>query len=46
MKKEDMLLHIVVVNAAIIVGREEEGHVFKVQRTVYYVSEVLSDSKV
>jgi hypothetical protein len=50
MKKEDMLLYIaattMVVNAAIIVEREEEGHVFKVQRPVYYVSEVLSDSKV
>jgi hypothetical protein len=45
-----MLLYIAatttVVSAAIIVEREEEGHVFKVQRPVYYVSEVLSDSKV
>jgi hypothetical protein len=44
-----MLLYIAatttVVSAAIIVEREEEGHVFKVQRPVYYVSEVLSDSK-
>jgi hypothetical protein len=50
MKKEDMLLYItattMVVSAAIIVEREEEGHVFKVERPVYYVSEVLSDSKV
>jgi hypothetical protein len=50
MKKEDMLLYIVatttVVSAAIIIEREEEGHVFKVQRPVYYVSEVLSDSKI
>jgi hypothetical protein len=49
MKKEDMLLYIaattMVVSAAVIVEREEEGHVFKVQRPVYYVSEVLSDSK-
>jgi hypothetical protein len=34
------------VSAEIIVEREEEGHVFKIQRPVYYVSEVLSDSKV
>jgi hypothetical protein len=44
-----MLLYITgtttVVSAAIIIEREEEGHVFKVQRPVYYVSEVLSDSK-
>jgi hypothetical protein len=50
MKKEDMLLYIVamttMVSAAIIVEREEEGHVFKVQRLVYFVSEVLSDSKI
>jgi hypothetical protein len=49
-KKEDMLLYIatttMVVSATIIVEREEEGHVFKVQRPVYYVSEVLSDSKI
>jgi hypothetical protein len=37
-----------VVNAAIMVEREEEeeGHVYKVQRPVYYVSEVLTDSKI
>jgi hypothetical protein len=50
MKKEDMLLYIaaitMLVSAAIIVEREEGGHVFKIQRPVYYVSEVLSDSKV
>lgn len=34
-----------VVSAAIVVEREELGHVYKVQRPVYYVSEVLSDSK-
>jgi hypothetical protein len=49
-KYEDMLLYIAatttVVRAAIIVEREEEGHVYKVQRPIYYVSEVLSDSKV
>jgi dsDNA-binding SOS-regulon protein len=49
-KKEDMLLYIaattMVVSAVIVVEREEEGHVYKVQRPVYYVSEVLSNSKV
>jgi hypothetical protein len=29
-----------------MVEREEEGHVYKVQRPVYYVSEVLIDSKI
>jgi hypothetical protein len=50
MKKEDMLLYIaattMVVSAVIIVEREEDGHVFKVHRLVYYVSEVLLDCKV
>jgi hypothetical protein len=31
-----------VVNAAIVVEREE-GHVYKVQQPVYYISEVLID---
>jgi Ni,Fe-hydrogenase III large subunit len=34
------------VSAAIVVEREEEGHVYKVQRPIYYISEVLSDSKI
>ena len=33
------------VSAALVVEREEEGHALKVQRPVYFVSEVLSDSK-
>jgi dsDNA-binding SOS-regulon protein len=49
-KHEDMMLYIAatstVVSAAIVVEREEEGHVYKVQRPVYYVSEVLTDSKI
>lgn len=49
-KEEDMILYITstttVVSAAIIVEREEEGHVYKVHRPVYYVSEVLLDSKI
>jgi hypothetical protein len=35
-----------VVSAAIVIEREEEGHVYKVQWLVYYISEVLLDSKV
>jgi hypothetical protein len=35
-----------VVSATIVVEREEEGHVYKVQRPVYYISEVLTDSKI
>ena len=33
------------VSAALVVEREEEGHSLKVQRLVYFISEVLSDSK-
>jgi diketogulonate reductase-like aldo/keto reductase len=29
-----------------MVEREEEGHVYKVQQRVYYISEVLTDSKI
>jgi hypothetical protein len=50
MKKEDMLLYIAATttmfSVEIIVEREEEGHVFKVQQLVYYVSEILLDSKI
>ena len=35
-----------VISTAIVVEREEEGHVYKVQRPVYYISEVLSESKI
>ena len=46
---EQILLYIVattqVVSAALVVEREEEGHAFKVQRPVYLISKVLSDSK-
>jgi hypothetical protein len=49
-KHEDMMLYIAtastVVSAAIVFEREEEGHVYKVHRLVYYVSEVLTDSKI
>jgi hypothetical protein len=47
---ENLLLYIAatthVVSSAIIVKRGEEGHAFGVQRPVYFVSEVLSESKV
>jgi hypothetical protein len=34
-----------VVDAVIVVERTEEGHTLPVQRSVYYISEVLSDTK-
>jgi hypothetical protein len=47
---EDLLLYIVatthVVSSAIVVERGEEGHAFGVQTPVYFISEVLSESKV
>jgi hypothetical protein len=49
-KHEDMMLYIaatyMVVSTAIDMGREEEGHMYKVQRLVYYISDVLSYSKI
>ena len=46
---EPLLLYIVattqVVSAALVVEREEEGHTLKVQRPVYFISEVLCKSK-
>jgi hypothetical protein len=33
------------VSAAIVIERKEEGHVYKIQWPIYYISEVLSDSK-
>jgi hypothetical protein len=48
--KETFLLYISastqVVSAVLVAERPEEGHQYPVQRPVYYVSEVLSDSKV
>ena len=47
--REPLLLYIAattqVVSAALMVVREEEGHALKVQRHVYFISEVLSDSR-
>jgi hypothetical protein len=34
-----------VVSSAIVVERQEDGHAYTVQRPVYFVSEVLSESK-
>ena len=46
---ESLLLYIAattqVVSAALVVDQEEEGHALKVQRPMYFISEVLSDSK-
>jgi hypothetical protein len=49
-KKKQLLLYLAatshVVSAAIVVERQEDGHAYPVQRPVYFVSEVLSESKV
>jgi hypothetical protein len=34
-----------VVSTAIVIERQEDGHTYPVQRPVYFVSEVLSESK-
>jgi hypothetical protein len=48
-KMKQLLLYLAatthVVNTAIIVERQEDGHAYPVQRPVYFVSEVLSESK-
>jgi dsDNA-binding SOS-regulon protein len=48
-KKEQLLLYLAatthVVSIAIVVERQEDGHAYPVQRPVYFVSEVLSESK-
>jgi hypothetical protein len=48
-KGEQLLLYLAatthVVSTAIIVERQEDGHTYPVQRSVYFVSEVLSESK-
>ena len=46
---ETLLIYITatsrVVSTAIVVEREEAGHAYKVQRPVYFISEVLNESK-
>jgi hypothetical protein len=48
-KGEQLLLYLTatthVVSTAIIIERQEDGHAYPVQRPVYFVSEVLSESK-
>ena len=48
-KDEPLLLYVAattqVVSAAIIVERKEEGHALLVQRPVYFVNEILSETK-
>jgi hypothetical protein len=48
-KKEQLLLYLAatthVVSSAIVVERQEDGHAYPVQRPVYFVSEVLSESE-
>jgi hypothetical protein len=47
---EPLLLYVVasnhVVSATLVVKREEPGHHLKVQRPVYFIGEVLTDTKV
>jgi hypothetical protein len=50
-QKDDVLLLYIaatdrVVSTVIMVERDEPGHVFKVQCPVYFISEVLNESKV
>jgi hypothetical protein len=48
-KGEQLLLYLAatthVVSTAIVVERQEDGHAYPVQRPVYFISEVLSESK-
>jgi hypothetical protein len=48
-KKEQLLLYLTatthMVSTAIVVERQEDDHAYPVQRPVYFVSEVLSESK-
>ena len=50
MPGEEMLLYIAatthVVSTTIVVEINEEGHAYGIQRPVYFISEVLSESKV
>jgi len=46
---EDLLLYIAatnrVVSTVLVVERQEQGHVYKVQQSVYFISEVLNETK-
>jgi hypothetical protein len=47
---ETLLLYIAattqVVSATLVVEREEPGHIYKVQRMIYYIIKVLSDYEI
>jgi hypothetical protein len=47
---EPLLLYVTantqVVSVAVVVERREEGHTLPVQRLVYFISEVLSETKI
>jgi hypothetical protein len=49
LEKEPLLLYVEathqVVSTAIVVKRQEEGQALLVQRSVYFISEVLSETK-
>ena len=49
-KGEPLLLYIAattqVVNEALVIEREETGHSHKIQRPIYFISKVLTDTKV
>lgn len=49
-RQEPLLLYITattyVVSTVMVVKHEDPGHAYKVQRPIYYISEVFSDSKV
>jgi dsDNA-binding SOS-regulon protein len=48
-KQEQLLLYLAatthMVSTGIIVERQEDGHAYPVQRSVYFINEVLSESK-
>jgi dsDNA-binding SOS-regulon protein len=49
-KKESLLLYIAatthVFSTALVVEREEAGHTLKVQHPIYFINEVLANSKI
>ena len=49
-REEPLLLYVTasnhVVSATLVVEREEPGHHVKVQRPIYFIGEVLTDTKV
>jgi hypothetical protein len=47
---ETLLLYVAattqVISSALVVEQEEPGHVYKVQRSIYYISKILSDCEI